>query len=66
MELEGWPKIVPDRFEGEDLRSYNARASRIREIITAFRMGRFAGDLAEHKERELIRLQEIGLERQSA
>jgi hypothetical protein len=34
--------------------------------MTGFRMGRFGRDVAEQKERELVRLQEFGLERLSA
>jgi hypothetical protein len=66
VEAEGWPQIVPDRFDGEDLRSYRTRADRIREIMTGFRMNRYAGDFAEQKERELLNLQERGPERLSA
>jgi hypothetical protein len=66
MEANGWPRIVPERFEGEDIQSYRARAARIEELMTGFRMGRFGRDVAEQKERELIRLQEYGLERLSA
>jgi hypothetical protein len=66
MEASGWPRIVPERFEGEDIQSYRTRAARIEELMTGFRMGRFGRDVAEQKERELIRLQEYGLERLSA
>jgi hypothetical protein len=66
MEADGWSRFVPHRFEGEDLQTYNARSVRIVEIMTGFRMGRFHGDIAELKERELVRLQEVGLERLSA
>jgi hypothetical protein len=66
MEASGWPKIVPERFEGEDIQSYRTRAARIEELMTGFRMGRFGRDVAEQMERELIRLQEYGLERLSA
>ena len=66
MEANGWPRIVPERFEGEDIQSYRVRAARIEELMTGFRMGRFGRDVAEQKERELIRLQEYGLERLSA
>lgn len=66
MESDGWPRIVPERFEGEDIRSYRLRAARIEQLITGFRMGRFGREIAEQKERELIRLQEYGLERLTA
>ena len=66
MEANGWPRIVPERFEGEDIQSYRTRAARIEELMTGFRMGRFGRDVAEQKERELVRLQEYGLERLSA
>jgi hypothetical protein len=66
MEASGWPKIVPERFEGEDIHSYRIRAARIEELMTGFRMGRFGRDVAEQRERELVRLQEYGLERLSA
>lgn len=66
MQADGWPRIVPERFEGEDTQSYRSRAARIEEIMTGFRMGRYARDIADHKERELVRLQEYGLERLSA
>lgn len=66
MESEGWPRIVPARFRDEDIQTYRTRAARIEELITGFRMGRFERDIGERMERELIRLQEYGLERQSA
>lgn len=66
MQADGWGRIATDRFEGEDLPSYRARSERIADIMTGFRMGRWRGDIAERKERELIRLQEVGLERLSA
>lgn len=66
MEANGWPRIVPKRFQGEDLQSYRIRSARIEELMTGFRMGRFGRDVAEQKERELVRLQEFGLERLSA
>lgn len=66
MEANGWPRIVPKRFQGEDLQSYRTRSARIEELMTGFRMGRFGRDVAEQKERELVRLQEFGLERLSA
>ena len=66
MEASGWPKIVPERFEDEDILSYRTRAARIEELMTGFRMGRFGRDVAEQMERELVRLQEYGLERLSA
>jgi hypothetical protein len=64
MEADGWPKIVPKRFEGEDMQSYRTRADRIEELMTGFRMGRFGREIAERNERELLRLQEYGLERE--
>lgn len=66
MEANGWPKIVPARFDGEDIQSYRTRSARIEELMTGFRMGRFGRDIGEQKERELVRLQEYGLERLSA
>lgn len=66
MESDGWPKIVPERFEGEDMRSYRTRAARIEQLITGFRMGRFGRDVGEQMERELVHLQEYALERHSA
>ncbi|MEQ1770549.1 MAG: hypothetical protein ABL879_11990 [Devosia sp.] len=66
MEASGWPRIVPERFEGEGIQSYRTRAARIEELMTGFRMGRFGRDVAEQRERELVRLQEYGLERLSA
>jgi hypothetical protein len=66
MQADGWPRIVPQRFEGEDVQSYRTRTARIEELMTGFRMGRFGRDIGEHKERELVRLQEYGLERLSA
>jgi len=66
MEASGWPKIVPERFEGEDIQSYRLRAARIEELMTGFRMGRFGREVGEQMERELVRLQEYGLERLSA
>ena len=66
MESDGWPRIVPERFEGEDIRSYRSRVARIEQLITGFRMGRFGRDVGEQMERELIRLQEYAPERQSA
>jgi hypothetical protein len=66
MQADGWPRIVPQRFEGEDVQSYRTRTARIEELMTGFRMGRFGRDVAEQKERELVRLQEYGLERLSA
>ena len=66
MEASGWPKIVPERFHGEDIQTYRTRAARIEELMTGFRMGRFGRDVAEQRERELVRLQEYGLERLSA
>ena len=61
MEAEGWPRILPERFDGEDTQSYKSRASRIEQLMTGFRMGRFGRDVAEHMERELVRLQEYPL-----
>ena len=66
MEASGWPRIVPERFEGEDVQSYRTRAARIQELMTGFRMGRYGRDVADQRERELVRLQEYGLERLSA
>lgn len=58
MEADGWPRVVPEQFEGEDAKSYRTRAARIEELITGFRMGRYGRDVAEHRERELVLLQE--------
>lgn len=61
MEADGWSRIVPERFDGEDTQSYRTRAARIEQIMTGFRMGRFGPDVGEHMERELVRLQECSL-----
>lgn len=61
MEADGWPRILPERFDGEDIHAYRARATRIEELMTGFRMGRFERDVAEQRERELIELQEQGI-----
>ena len=60
--MEHWPPIRTKRFEGEGLRAYERRAAEIVEIITGFRELRFNGEIAEEKERRLIRLQEPHLE----
>lgn len=66
MQSDGWPQIVSERFQGESPEAHRMRSRLIADIITGFRMGRFAPEIAERKERELIRLQEFGLERLSA
>ncbi len=59
--MEGWPRIATERFDGESIETYRRRSARIIEIVTGFRMGRFDGDDAEQRERELLDLQDPGL-----
>lgn len=66
MEAEGWPVSQHERFRGESPQTYRQRVSEIEQIQHAFRMGRYRGDIAEHMERRLIRLQEQPLEALSA
>lgn len=66
MQSDGWPRIVCERLPGESPSAYGVRSRLIAEIMTGFRMGRFTPEVAERKERELIHLQEFGLERLSA
>ena len=63
---EGWPVLQYDRFKGESLEAYRRRISEIGQIQDGFRMGRYRGDVAEHMERRLIRLEEQPLEALSA
>ncbi len=65
-EAEGWPVVHYERFEGENPKDYRRRMSEIEAIQHGFRMGRYRGDIAEHMERRLIRLQEQPLEALSA
>jgi len=66
VEAEGWPVLPHDRFKGESTEAYRRRVSEIGQIQDGFRMGRYRGDVAEHMERRLIRLQEQPLEALSA
>ena len=66
VESEGWPVLQYDRFRGESPDGYRRRMSEIGQILDGFRMGRYHGDIAEHMERRLIRLQEQPLEALSA
>jgi hypothetical protein len=66
VEAEGWPVLQFDRFQGESPKDYRRRVSEIGQIQDGFRMGRYRGDIAEHMERRLIRLQEQPLEALSA
>jgi hypothetical protein len=59
--VEGWPRISTERFDGESVETYRRRSARIVEIVTGFRMGRYADDVAEQRERELLDLQDPGL-----
>jgi hypothetical protein len=66
VEAEGWPVTQHDRFKDESTEAYRRRVSEIGQIQDGFRMGRYRGDIAEHMERRLIRLQEQPLEALSA
>ena len=55
---DGWPAPKYARFDGEGSDFYQRRLSEIAEIQQGFRMGRYRGDIAEHMERRLIRLQD--------
>jgi hypothetical protein len=59
--MEGWPRILTERFDGESLETYRRRSARIVEIVTGFRMGRYEKDVAEERERELLDLQDPSL-----
>ena len=63
---EGWPEQQYERFESESLKDFRRRISEIEMIHEGFRMGRYRGDVAEHMERRLIRLEEQPLEALSA
>ena len=63
---EGWPVLQFERFKGESPEAYRCRVVEIGHIQDGFRMGRYRGDIAEHMERRLIRLQEQPLEALSA
>ncbi len=62
--MEAWPRIVCERFDGESAAAYRRRAAKVAEIVEGFRMGRFAGDVADEMERELMGLQTPELELQ--
>jgi hypothetical protein len=66
MEAEGWPALPHERFKGESNDAYRRRVFEIGQMQDGFRMGRYRGDMAEHMERRLIRLQEQPLEALSA
>ena len=66
VEAEGWPAMQHERFKGESNDAYQRRVSEIEQMQNGFRMGRYRGDIAEHMERRLIRLQEQPLEALSA
>jgi hypothetical protein len=55
--MDGWPPVMTRRFDGESERSFRLRASRIHEIISTFRAGRYDQDTGEELEQELIDLQ---------
>jgi hypothetical protein len=55
--MDGWPPVNVSRFDGESERSFRWRASRINEIVTTFRNGRYDSDSGEQLEQELITLQ---------
>jgi hypothetical protein len=59
--MEGWPRILTERFDGESLETYRRRSSRIVEIVTGFRMGRYDEEVADRLERELLDLQDPAL-----
>lgn len=62
VEAEGWQAPQYDRFKGESPDAYRRRVSEIGDIQDGFRMGRYRGDIAEHMEGRLIRLQEHPLD----
>jgi hypothetical protein len=66
VEAEGWQEQQHDRFKDESPDAYRRRVTEIGHIQDGFRMGRYRGDIAEHMERRLIRLQEKPLEALSA
>ena len=66
VEAEGWPVLQYERFESESPRDYRRRMSEIETIQDGFRMGRYRGEIADHMERRLVRLQEQPLEALSA
>ena len=55
--MDGWPPVTTRRFDGESERSFRWRASRINEIISTFRTGRYDAATGEQLEQELIELQ---------
>ncbi len=55
--MDGWPPVNTRRFDGESERSFRWRATRINEIISTFRTGRYDAATGEDLERELLDLQ---------
>jgi len=55
--MDGWPPVNTRRFDGESERSFRLRATRIAEIISTFRTGRYDATVGEQLEQELIDLQ---------
>lgn len=66
VEAEGWPAPEYERFRGESSDGYRRRVVEISQLLEGFRMGRYRGDVAEHMERRLVRLQEQPFEALSA
>jgi len=55
--MDGWPPVNTRRFDGESERSFRWRATRINEIISTFRTGRYDAGAGEELEQELMTLQ---------
>jgi hypothetical protein len=55
---DNWPRIICERFDGETDLGYQRRSSRIVEIVTDFRMGRYDAKSGEAMECELMALQD--------
>ena len=58
--MNTWPPVKCDRFDGEPEDAYRERADKVTQIVTGFRMGRFAGDIADEMDRLLDQLTDPG------
>lgn len=54
--MDEWPPIRCPRFDGESRERYARRYERVTEIITNFRRGRYAGEVADEMEALVERL----------
>ena len=55
--MDGWPPVNTRRFDGESERSFRWRTTRINEIISTFRTGRYDAAVGDELEAELMTLQ---------